>query len=804
MRPFVPGESFYNLIRAAIPDFVESDYPLFVEFVTTYLRFLEQARVLETTNVFPEFGTAANSSVQTTATLGGPLYETRKFLSYRDTICTIDDFKSHFLSMFASKFPQYSYVPLDFFVRSLRQFYQGKGTVESIEWFFRVLFNEHADVYFPREDILRASDGTWSAPTSLKVSQPLFGRLNADVAEFYVGQRVQTSTGSAQVESVVTNVFGQAFNQNIIVNELTLKFDSILGTFAPGQIVVNLDSPDDVVSTVILPVISDVIVNSGGSNYAPGDVVEFSEGPAGGGGYGAFGLVSVVSNTAINGVTVLDGGDGFITGLPVTFISTTGEGATAVVQEIVYGDFLLEDGSGYLTLEQQTSDDTNFIVLEDKNMLALELLIDPFVNATATVNLSSTNYGFDTGVVQMLGVVLDSQIEIALAATDEKPFMHPWAFTNPGHTLAILANASADMLMTGNVFFSNGQTVFALTSPTDVTTVTGTATVSANAVVSDRSAGGVSDVLYLKTFTGFNLFTPHMVLKANGTGVLQDGTISTTAGSANVVGVGTSFVTFCAPGAHVRFADGTQVVVRTVVNNTFFTAYTTAGVNLSANTFSVIPTGEVTSITFQSQRYYGKIKTVRLLTNGAHYATPPAVTVDSISARAQQLFHLNPNPVTPVDPTSANNTIDVSSGITVFRDASLVVKQDTGQIQKVSIIDSGVNYLDPGSVDITAVHTAPRTGDQADLTAVVGSLTHHPGEFTTSRGFLSADKYLEDGDFYNESTYVVRVAESFDRFRDLFLRLVHPAGSQALGQFVDVLEVPLTVPAAPNASVDLS
>ena len=56
MRPYQPGQEFYNLIKTAIPDFVESEYPVFVEFITAFLRFLEQERVTSTANVTPEFG----------------------------------------------------------------------------------------------------------------------------------------------------------------------------------------------------------------------------------------------------------------------------------------------------------------------------------------------------------------------------------------------------------------------------------------------------------------------------------------------------------------------------------------------------------------------------------------------------------------------------------------------------------------------------------------------------------------------------------------------------------------------------
>jgi hypothetical protein len=794
MRPYQPGENLYNLIKTAIPNFVEAEYPAFVEFVATFVRFLESQRTFGTKTVYPEYGTVANSTVSTTAEFGGPLYEARKLLEYRDTAQTLEDFKSHFLAMFANAFPQFSYLPLDIFVQSLRQFYQGKTTVETVQWFFRALFNEHADVYYPREDILKPSDATWSAPVTIKVSAPTDGHNNGDVTTYYVGQRIQTPTGSAQVEAVVSNIVGQAFNQNIIVNELTLKFDTILGFFSPGQTVVNIDSAQTV-HTTVLSVITDVVVLSGGSNYAIGDSVLFSEGPAGGGGYQAFGLVGQVSNTAINGITVLTGGNGFLTGLPLTFISTTGHGAKGVVTEVVYGEYALEDGSGYLSVEQQDSGITNRLTLEDKNTIDLQFSIFDFVNANANVFFATDDYGLATGIAELVGVNYDSPIEDVLIALDVRPFMHPWVFLDNLHTNAALANAAVICNVVGTTFFGSNANVFALTSLTDITSNVANSTITARAIISDTTdATANNDTLYLVDFnsnTGMSLLINGTVFKEAGNGYSQSGTL-TTDGTINVLGTNTAFTAVLVPNAHVRLGSGAHAIVSAVVNDTFFVA-TTLIAAVSANTWSIVPVGTVTDITLQQQRYYGKIKKVQLLSRGAGYKTPPAVTVDSISARAQELFHLEPDPLNPLDVHSANNTIVVSNGIVLFADASLVVQQDAGQIQKVKIVNSGVHYTDANSIVITAVHGAPRTGENADLQPVLGALTRYPGQFTTSRSFLSADKYLQDDAFYNDYTYVVRVAESFDRYRNLLLRLMHPAGFKPLGEFVDEIVTPFAI-----------
>lgn len=799
MRPYTEGENLYNLIRQTIPSFVEADYPLFIEFMTAYLRFLEEKRVLVPKNVYPEYGSVPESTVMATETLGGSFYETRKLLEYLDVQSTLDEFKTHFLNAFGENFPQYQYVSLDFLVRSLRQFYQAKGTVDSVQWFFRVLFNEHAEVYFPRTDIIKASDGTWIAPITLKVSAPINSHPNSDVPLFYVGQRVQTGTGSAQVESIVTYIVGQAFNQNIVVNELNLKFDTILGFFQPGQTLFNIDS-DIQVETVILPVISDVIIDSGGANYLAGDIVEFSEGPGGGYGFGAFGIVSQVSNTAINGVTVVNGGDGYITGLPCVFVSTSGHGANAVIQEVVYGDFLLEDGTGYITQEQQTAGETNYLQLEDSNVLFLELLIEPFVNATSTVIIEDPDYGTESGVTQLIGVGFDSEIELALAAVDEKPFMHPWVFTNPGETVATLANAETDITYTTNTFFANGASIFQLSSFQDLTSNLSNSPVTANVIVSQVQQGGQKGNLFLKDFVGLNLLTNGTIWKENGTGTLQVGSVSSD-GTANVFGTNTVFTDVVKTNATLRFDTGQEFVVKQVVNDTFLVAWSAIVNTITANSYSIIPVAQVTSITPQQQRYYGKIKTVRLVGEGVGYLNPPAVTVDSVSGRAQELYYLDPGvdniPGTPDDVITA-----AADQVHVFTQAELQVQQDSGQIQKIKIVNSGVNYQDANSVQITAVHGSPRTGANAVMEAVVGALSRTPGQFTTSRGFLSADKFIQDSTFYNDYTYVIRVGESFDRYKDILLSLLHPAGFQPLGTFVATVEAAITLPDA-DAELDI-
>ena len=285
-----------------------------------------QTCALPISSVTPGFGP---SSVSTTVTdaVGGPLYEASKFFDYLDSATTLDEFRTHFLAKFAKEFPQYGYVSTDWFIRSLRAFYQHKGTPSSIKWFFRVFFNEDADVYFPRDDVFSASSATWSAPQTLKVELPNSSTYTPeDVVKYYTGARVVSTSetygpAEAIVERVTTYVVGVEYGTRRVIHELALLYGSVSGQFKETAELRNIDgrSNNKIITTIIQPVIAQIIVGSGGTNYANGDLVVVSEGPGRGEGYGAYGVVERVSNGAISGITIYSGGKGFTVGEPLQF-----------------------------------------------------------------------------------------------------------------------------------------------------------------------------------------------------------------------------------------------------------------------------------------------------------------------------------------------------------------------------------------------------------------------------------------------------------------------------------------------------
>jgi len=56
--------------------------------------------------------------------------------------------------------------------KRLTTYYRSRGTPESIKAFFRILFNDEVEIYFPKDDMLIPSDGKWYDQSADTISNP--------------------------------------------------------------------------------------------------------------------------------------------------------------------------------------------------------------------------------------------------------------------------------------------------------------------------------------------------------------------------------------------------------------------------------------------------------------------------------------------------------------------------------------------------------------------------------------------------------------------------------------------------------
>ena len=153
-------------------------------------------------------------------------------------------------------------------------------------------------------------------------------------------------------------------------------------------------------------------------------------------------------------------------------------------------------------------------------------------------------------------------------------------------------------------------------------------------------------------------------------------------------------------------------------------------------------------------------------------------------------FHLPSVTITSANGVGANIQVTalLATGIPeVSFGASL---SNAGQILAITITSTGVGYNVAPTIDLTG------SGDgkaQAFCNIISGTFTY-PGRYLDDSGFLSSSKVLQDRDYYQNWSYVIRVAESINNYTKVIKELVHPLGYKLWGQYDLVEEVAQNVP----------
>lgn len=141
-----------TLIDSQLPEFIRSDYPVFVEFLEKYYEFLEQP--------------------------GNPVYELKTFQNNYDVDLTRESLLKYFRTKILPSFPEETELTTERIIKSARDFYAKKGTPDSFKFLFRVLYDKDLEIYFPKLQIFRASDGKWVLPQAFRLT---FSAENASV-----------------------------------------------------------------------------------------------------------------------------------------------------------------------------------------------------------------------------------------------------------------------------------------------------------------------------------------------------------------------------------------------------------------------------------------------------------------------------------------------------------------------------------------------------------------------------------------------------------------------------------------------
>jgi hypothetical protein len=103
-----------------------------------------------------------------------------------------------------------------------------------------------------------------------------------------------------------------------------------------------------------------------------------------------------------------------------------------------------------------------------------------------------------------------------------------------------------------------------------------------------------------------------------------------------------------------------------------------------------------------------------------------------------------------------------------------------GSILQMIIIAGGSGYTEPPTINLTT----QGTGTANVLANVIQGLFSYHGRYINDDGQLSAYNFLQDRDYYQNHSYVVRIAEALDSYKNALLSLLHPAGLKLFAEYL--------------------
>ncbi len=156
---------------------------------------------------------------------GNPSYEINSINNSRDIDLVDEKYLTLLQKEIAAAIPKNVQIDKVKLYKSLLQYYSVRGSVDSIRLFFKILFQDNVQVYYPREDMLIPSSGNWDE-TALRpkfVGNTLVGSQGIQGVQAIQGvtqgvqgiQQVTGVQGVQSVQSITQGVQGIQFIQSI-------------------------------------------------------------------------------------------------------------------------------------------------------------------------------------------------------------------------------------------------------------------------------------------------------------------------------------------------------------------------------------------------------------------------------------------------------------------------------------------------------------------------------------------------------------------------------------------------------------
>ena len=793
-----------NFTESQFPQYYRENGPNFVKFVETYYKWME----------------SANNTI----------YHARHIYEYKDIDETIDEFIIYFKETYLKNIQLDTIEQTRQLVKHSLDLYRSKGTERGIDLFFRAVFGVETSVYYPGSDLFKLSDGIWIEPVYLELS------INDNTKKLANKEIIGLTSGArAFCERFVRRVIGGELIDVIFISVIN-------GNFRTGELINSIDRTIHNLSDCPTIVGSltrlELDVNGSGFGFEIGDILELSSNS---GINGKARVAKTTSSSGLVTFDLIDRGYGF-TNNSLVYISEkvlflSNVSITSGNSYFYYFDTISQNYANlnylnatanlstgdrvYTYYSNNTLKGTGTVIAATSlNSTAGELRVtvdygslnDNTIHTTANViaaNLNVINGYFSmTATGTIMAEATNTTIHCSMSVDDLIPGEVVEQYDDYGNLLANGTMLSFSRIST-NIILDTRNNFGAF---------------KANRAITGRNSGSVATVTSVDFLVG--VVNVHSEFITDNTAFLISG-ISNTVANCTRVGKGV--------GANVVFSSDRLYTENVVLNNDLIRDHLTQRLNANTYGFHGNTSGNLANMTIAIELGFanytiGALSRITSFNPGSDYNVKPFVrviepltlqyhthdylmmSVSNVSGIfiTDELIYQGNTTKGRIDEIVNNstlyiqrynlfdsNTFSINSTSIVGQQSNasatitlLTVNNDSkfigddaivnsvlivgnGAVTSLDVLDSGFNYKNGETV------TFSKDGVGGEARAISEKQGKGRGFYYNNGGFLSDNKKLFDGHYWQNFSYEIKSPLNFENYKDMLKNILHPAGTIA-------------------------
>jgi len=779
------------LINSQVPEFVREEYPQFISFLEAYYEFLENE----------QFANGISKQNDLTTKL-----KELKYVS--DIDVSLTQFEEQFYNTFLSLLPKDIAVDKAFLIKNILPLYQSKGTEKSFQFLFRLLFGQEITINYPREQILRTSDGRWSVENILRTDAEIYSEytsngtqktyylpypLDLNEIQVYINESLFEEQTVTEGGSVIYNYIIRKELQKVIFYNAP-ALNSKIRIVYPSQFDVTIFKNRKV--TGLTSGAYALIENAGIRNLAGSNFFEFfinQKTKVGDFNNGELITVDYINSnnelipfylqalSDVESVQVINPGSDYSVGDVVNFLGASKEKAVAVVSSVSTGTIdgislvIGKFGAGYQIGNNVYPSNINTVpfianieAIDDSGSSSSNTITynnTDFISDLSSVLISDADYGFAASGIHNLTSVIGDALTIN-------------SLTGLGPAVNVVVSYSELTNNTSPIFVANSTILFNIGPSVNTAAVVvgllqaSISTEPANTLfkttkVGGRSIGDVND-------SGGITSSDSLQYEKWRQGASQP------AGEVTWITETLNPYILANPIAYSDYINNPIDVsvadlggIGSIKVNSGGTGYSIGDNIIFTNTeyFS----GQGAAARVASVTRNGTIRRVQVTNPGQNYRKDylPTITVDSISG------------------ANANLAIQNFMG----QDAEFLFEPGdgiAGKVLSINLLNTGSGYSTKPVGDLS------QSGDGKATSNVITrpSVIELPGRWITPDGLLSNDDTkLQGGNYYIDFSYVISSRVEFSKYKNIVKDLLNPSGAvnYAVYKIIETIDVPVTI-----------